>query len=168
LCDGSEINRITYARLFSKVGTTFGAGDGLNTFNLPNLINRMPRGTGSLINEGEIQEDGTSTKGLSVNTTIATKTGLTTNTTGGHTHNYATAQDKNGAPTSSGGADPNGYHFWRQNFAGGFTENYVATNNAGSHSHSVADHTHGATTTLTSTLTETRVKALGLKWWIYY
>lgn len=37
LCDGSAISRTTYARLFGAIGTTFGAGDGITTFNLPGL-----------------------------------------------------------------------------------------------------------------------------------
>ena len=36
ICDGSEISRTTYARLFSVIGTTYGAGDGNSSFNLPN------------------------------------------------------------------------------------------------------------------------------------
>lgn len=35
LCDGSEISRTNYARLFSVIGTTYGAGDGNSSFNLP-------------------------------------------------------------------------------------------------------------------------------------
>jgi len=34
-CDGSAVSRTTYADLFAIVGTTFGAGDGSTTFNLP-------------------------------------------------------------------------------------------------------------------------------------
>jgi microcystin-dependent protein len=34
-CLGQAISRITYALLFAVIGTTFGAGDGSNTFNLP-------------------------------------------------------------------------------------------------------------------------------------
>jgi microcystin-dependent protein len=44
LCDGSAVSRTTYASLFGVVGTTFGAGNGTTTFNLPNYINRMPFG----------------------------------------------------------------------------------------------------------------------------
>lgn len=36
-CDGSAVSRSVYARLFAITGTTFGAGDGSTTFNLPNL-----------------------------------------------------------------------------------------------------------------------------------
>lgn len=38
-CDGSAYSRITYANLFAKIGTTYGAGDGTTTFNVPNLMN---------------------------------------------------------------------------------------------------------------------------------
>lgn len=44
LCDGSAISRVTYADLFSVIGTTYGAGDGSTTFNLPNLNGRVPVG----------------------------------------------------------------------------------------------------------------------------
>ena len=35
--NGAEISRTTYSRLFSKIGTTFGVGNGSTTFNLPDL-----------------------------------------------------------------------------------------------------------------------------------
>lgn len=44
LCDGSEVNRTTYASLFTTIGTTYGSGDGSSTFNLPDLRGRMPLG----------------------------------------------------------------------------------------------------------------------------
>jgi len=34
---GGAVSRITYADLFNEIGTTFGAGDGSTTFNLPEL-----------------------------------------------------------------------------------------------------------------------------------
>lgn len=37
VCSGQELNRVTYSSLFQKVGTTFGVGDGSNTFNVPDL-----------------------------------------------------------------------------------------------------------------------------------
>jgi len=40
ICDGSAVSRTTYATLFSLVGTSFGAGDGSTTFNLPDLQGR--------------------------------------------------------------------------------------------------------------------------------
>lgn len=40
LCDGSEYSRTEYAKLFDAIGTTYGAGDGSTTFNLPNIESR--------------------------------------------------------------------------------------------------------------------------------
>ena len=44
LCDGSAVDRTTYATLFGVIGTTFGSGDGSTTFNLPDLGGRVPLG----------------------------------------------------------------------------------------------------------------------------
>ena len=38
LCNGGEYSRTTYSRLYSKIGTTWGAGDGSTTFNVPNFV----------------------------------------------------------------------------------------------------------------------------------
>jgi len=40
VCDGSAISRTTYASLFALIGTTYGNGDGLNTFNIPDCGGR--------------------------------------------------------------------------------------------------------------------------------
>lgn len=48
LCNGSAVNRTTYAALFAVIGTTFGFGDGSTTFNVPDYRNRMPVGAGTL------------------------------------------------------------------------------------------------------------------------
>lgn len=42
--DGSAVSRTTYADLFAAIGTTFGAGDGSTTFNLPDLRGEFVRG----------------------------------------------------------------------------------------------------------------------------
>lgn len=47
VCDGSAVGRSQYAELFSVIGTTYGPGDGLNTFNLPNLSGRVVVGPAS-------------------------------------------------------------------------------------------------------------------------
>lgn len=44
VCDGSAVSRTTYARLFEALGTTFGAGNGSTTFNLPDLRGEFIRG----------------------------------------------------------------------------------------------------------------------------
>ena len=42
--NGATVNRATYAALFTAIGTTFGAGDGSTTFNLPDLRGEFLRG----------------------------------------------------------------------------------------------------------------------------
>jgi len=44
VCDGTAVSRVAYATLFSVIGTTFGAGDGSTTFNLPNTQGLTIRG----------------------------------------------------------------------------------------------------------------------------
>ena len=48
VCNGAAISRTTYAALFKVIGTTWGAGDGNTTFNIPNLIDRAPWYSGAL------------------------------------------------------------------------------------------------------------------------
>lgn len=43
LCDGAAISRSTFSALFAIVGTTYGAGDGSTTFNVPNMTQRLAR-----------------------------------------------------------------------------------------------------------------------------
>lgn len=40
VCDGAAVNRRDYTALFAVINTIYGSGDGSNTFNLPNFINR--------------------------------------------------------------------------------------------------------------------------------
>lgn len=42
--NGAAVSRTTYAALFAAIGTTFGAGDGRTTFNLPDLRGEFLRG----------------------------------------------------------------------------------------------------------------------------
>jgi microcystin-dependent protein len=44
LCNGAAVSRSTYADLFAIVSTTYGAGDGSTTFNVPQLQGKMPQG----------------------------------------------------------------------------------------------------------------------------
>lgn len=55
--DGADISRAIYSKLFGVIGTTFGAGDGETTFNLPddrNLFDRGMPGGGTI---GTYQDD---------------------------------------------------------------------------------------------------------------
>lgn len=44
LCDGSAVSRTDYAALYAVIGTTYGAGNGSTTFNLPNLTDKFIQG----------------------------------------------------------------------------------------------------------------------------
>ena len=41
LCNGAAVSRSDYATLFGVIGTTYGAGDGSTTFNVPDLSGRV-------------------------------------------------------------------------------------------------------------------------------
>ena len=46
-CDGAQVSRSVYAALFAAISTVYGPGDGLSTFNVPDLRGRSPIGAGS-------------------------------------------------------------------------------------------------------------------------
>jgi len=51
-CDGSAISRSIYLDLYNVIGTKYGFGDGITTFNLPNFSNRAPVQGNSLAETG--------------------------------------------------------------------------------------------------------------------
>lgn len=53
MCDGSAVSRVTYATLFAAIGLSFGIGDGINTFNLPDGRRRIPYGASSGSDPGD-------------------------------------------------------------------------------------------------------------------
>ncbi|MEM8641655.1 MAG: phage tail protein [Cyanobacteria bacterium P01_G01_bin.54] len=63
LCDGRAVSRVEYGALFAAIGTLYGEGDGVSTFNLPELRGEFVRGadldrgvdTGRVL--GSFQED---------------------------------------------------------------------------------------------------------------
>lgn len=46
LCNGQEVSRTDYSELFNLIGTNFGSGDGVNTFNVPDYRGKFLRGLG--------------------------------------------------------------------------------------------------------------------------
>lgn len=44
LCDGSAVSRSDYSALFAVISTTYGVGDGVTTFTLPDLRGKFPLG----------------------------------------------------------------------------------------------------------------------------
>ena len=57
VADGSEVSREAYAELFAKIGTTYGEGDGVTTFALPDWRDEFPRFSGTERTVGTKQGD---------------------------------------------------------------------------------------------------------------
>lgn len=110
LCDGSAYSRSTYRTLFDIISTTYGAGDGATTFNVPDLRGRFPLGkaasgtgstlggTGGAIDHTHTGPSHTHTLTTSVpSATVAVQAGAgTTVATDTHTHTATTAASGSG------------------------------------------------------------------------
>ena len=84
LCDGTAVNRTTYADLFAILSTTFGVGDGSTTFNLPDFRGRtvMGVGTGSGLTARAMADN------VGVETHILTSTEMASHTHTQVSHNH--------------------------------------------------------------------------------
>jgi len=92
-CDGRACSRSTFSRLFSIVGVTYGNGDGVSTFNIPNLGSRSPLGTaGNGVGIGTVS-GGSHEHTLVFNTTMPQHS---------HTVAFAPGNDINVAPGGFG------------------------------------------------------------------
>ena len=98
---GQNLNRTTYAALFAKYGTTYGAGDGSTTFGMPDVrgrviagkddmggtsANRLTNQSGGLNGDTLGATGGTETHTLTSADVPAHTHTFTTNTDGAHTH----------------------------------------------------------------------------------
>lgn len=102
LCYGQAISRTTYSSLFAVLGTTYGAGDGSTTFNLPDLRGRTVAGVDNM--------GGTDAGRLSTANTLGTTTGtetvtLTSAQSGVPAHAHANTVTNNAVTTGNQSAD---------------------------------------------------------------
>jgi len=81
LCDGSDVNRTTYARLFAAIGTAYGTGNGSTTFGLPDLRDRVLLGKGTNNSTLGTETGSTAASSVITNATNNTGTGTTGSTT---------------------------------------------------------------------------------------
>ena len=171
-CNGAAISRTIYAALFAAIGTTFGAGDGSTTFNVPDLRGEFVRGwdDASGVDAGRSfgsWQDGQNLAHTHTGTTSSdahthTWSG-TTSTAGAHTHSISNlggnGEDERQAKPS---ASDNGNTGW----------NYT-TSSSGEHAHTVSGttssdpHTH-TITTYSSGGAEVRVRNRALLYCIKY
>ena len=100
LCDGSNVNRTTYARLFAVIGTAYGTGDGSSTFGLPDLRDRVPLGKGANNSTLGTETGSAAASSVITNATANTGTGTTgTDNTGTGTTGSGTSGTKTGLVT---------------------------------------------------------------------
>ena len=131
LCAGAAVSRTTYAALFAVIGTTFGAGDGSTTFNLPDYRDRMPIGAGTSY--------AVNTKGGSKDAIVVahTHTG-TTSTNGDHNHTSKWGQAAQGTAWSAIGNTVSSYSL---------AVDAAATTTAGAHNHTFTTDSTGSSGT---------------------
>lgn len=114
-CDGGTLDRVVYSTLFATIGTAYGPGDGVTTFNLPDLQQRIPVGLGSDAGGYSLSSIGDTGGSVSVtlsaseipvhthNVNIGFTSSVTgsTSTDGSHTHSiWADPDDGAGSPES--------------------------------------------------------------------
>jgi microcystin-dependent protein len=73
-CAGAAVSRSTYSALFAIVGTTYGAGDGSTTFNLPNLQDDVVVGRSGTKNVGSTGGANTVSSGGNISGTVGGST----------------------------------------------------------------------------------------------
>lgn len=114
-CDGSAVSRTTYSALFAVIGTTYGAGNGTTTFNLPTWNDgRFTRATGG----NAAAQGATQTEMIGPHNHPASSS-----TSGAHTHGVPAGQNVNDGgefDASSAGA-----------------KYYNQTTSSGAHSHTI-------------------------------
>jgi microcystin-dependent protein len=156
-CNGSAISRTTYALLFAVIGANYGAGDGVNTFNLPDMRGEFARGfdggrgvdSGRTLGvpqaDGMRQHNHTASSGINSvgHTHPFSDTTSTTSSAGAHTHPMGGSTV---TPTIGNGLAPSG---------SGYVTDGNVTGSSGAHTHTVsvsgttgaqsANHTHAIT-----------------------
>lgn len=96
-CNGAAVSRTVYAGLFAAIGVTWGPGDGLTTFNLPDLRGRFPMGASGA--HALASNGGAESLNLSVGQLPAHSHAVTDP---GHTHSALVASSTNTAGAAAG------------------------------------------------------------------
>ena len=114
LCDGAAVSRSTYSALFAITSTTYGAGDGSTTFNVPNLSGRMVMGAGTgtgLNASGTGAPSGTAQTARTRGQWLGEEThALTTAELASHTHANTVGSSAGGSNSVTGYMNSNSAH----------------------------------------------------------
>lgn len=105
LCSGQAVSRTTYASLFAVVGTTYGAGDGSTTFNLPDLRGRTIAGVDNMGGTDAGRLDIANSSGTVVGSQYVTLTGAQS---GVPVHSHANTLTNNAVTSGAGSAHQHG------------------------------------------------------------
>jgi len=144
-CNGTAVSRTTYSRLFAKIGTIWGPGDGVNTFNLPNLGQRFSRGQGGGLSVG--QNGGVETIGNLHTHTISSDPSHAHSLTAAPDHNHTASGNTELNTTSS--TDNRGGSSHLQHDANHTHPFSIVTSSTGNHNHTISpagSHSHGGLT----------------------
>lgn len=132
ICNGQAVSRTTYAALFAVIGTTYGAGNGSTTFNVPNLVNKTVRGSNSLGKTGGADTVTLSTTNMPAHTHGAGS--LTAASAGAHTHTISNNTVRE--------TDSSSMNSWQGSWtSGGYKYVTSTTSSAGAHTHTVSGST---------------------------
>ena len=140
LCFGQAISRATYSVLFALVGTTYGVGDGVTTFNIPDLRGIIVAGKDDM---GGVAASRITVAGGNFNAAVLGATGGLQNHTMvaadlvGHTHTYSNTTGSDGAHTHTVGTNnPLAVGSGASaNLIPGGANNYATTTSDGTHTH---------------------------------
>lgn len=136
-CAGQAVSRATYSALFSAIGTTYGAGDGSTTFNLPDLRGRVAVGRDDM-NASAANRMTSGGSGI---------TGTSLGASGGtETHTLTTAQlaAHNHGVTDPGHAHTLGFLQGGGNFSGGGNPFVGSNQNTGSATTGITTQNNGS------------------------
>ena len=92
VCDGSAISRTTYSALYAVIGTTYGVGDGSNTFNIPDMRARVPVGYNTATITGRSTRAIALGSGAETHTLLDAEIPKHTHPVGDSGHNHATTE----------------------------------------------------------------------------
>ncbi|CAF2969176.1 unnamed protein product, partial [Rotaria sp. Silwood2] len=146
-CNGSEVSRSTYRALFVVIGTTYGAGNGISTFNLPDLRARFPFGSADLT-DNSFASGGTASHTLTIAELPAhthDQGSLQTQNTGGHTHSISDPGHNHGGNTGSSSMGSGSYRISGSSGSGSDTSTHYHTIPVGTTGITIqynGDHTH--------------------------
>ena len=147
-CNGQAVSRFAFSALFAVIGTAYGAGDGVTTFNVPDLRGRVTAGVDNMGGAGSANRlstinsttiggtGGTQSHALTAAELANHTHSGTTESSGGHNHSGMTGVS--GSHAHSGMAVAAGAHNHGGTVDGGDHGHFGSTSVAGNHAHSAS------------------------------